>query len=190
MQVSSQLLKGGQAMKTVTILLMAAVAAVASGQTASPPADDAATRPKARIGVYDNRAIAVAYAASSFNPIDQKMEEHKTAKLSGDDDKINELKAWGESQQRQLHFQGFGRVPVGDLLQHVKEGVAKLAADMQLTAIAMQCDYTAPDAELIDVTDQLVELFKPSAKTRDMARKVRTAKPLSLLTLADMPASQ
>jgi hypothetical protein len=61
---------------------------------------------------------------------------------------------------------------------------------MQLTAIAMQCDYTAPDAELIDVTDQLVELFKPSAKTRDMARKVRTAKPLSLLTLADMPASQ
>jgi hypothetical protein len=177
-------------MKTATVLLMAAVAAVALGQTASPPADNAATRPIARLGVYDNRAIAVAYAASSFNPIDQKMEEHKAAKLSGDDDKIKELKAWGESHQRQLHFQGFGRVPVGDLLQHVKEGVSQLAADMQLSAIAMQCDYTAPDAEVIDVTDQLVELFKPSAKTRDMVRKVRRAQPVPLLTLADMPASE
>jgi hypothetical protein len=177
-------------MKTTAILLTAAAAAAAFGQTAAPPAGDSVSQPKTRIGVYDNRAIAVAYAASSLNPVNQKMKEYDAAKQSGDDNKIKELKAWGESHQRQLHFQGFGRVPVKDLLHYVKPGVSKVAADLQLSAIAMECDYTAPDVKVIDVTDQLVELFKPSAKTRKMARKVRSAQPVSLLTLADMPASE
>jgi hypothetical protein len=44
--------------------------------------------------------------------------------------------------------------------------------------------------ELVDVTAQVVELFEPSAKAREMAQKVRAAKPASLLDVAAAPARQ
>ena len=47
---------------------------------------------------------------------------------------MKELEAWGEQHQRQLHFQGFGRVPVDDSLAPVKDQFAKLAREQQLAA--------------------------------------------------------
>ncbi len=157
---------------------------------AAPPGDPALASGRVRVGTYDSRAIAVAYAASSFSPVGEKMKEYDAAKQAGDKGKMAELESWGKSYQRMLHFQGFGRVPVGDLLEPVKDGVAQVAADHQLAIIAMQCDYVGADAEVVDVTDDLVELFSPAARTREMARKVQEADPVSLTVLADMPAEQ
>ena len=42
------------------------------------------SEPRIRVGTYDNRAIAVAYAPSRFNPVAEKMKEHATAKQAGD----------------------------------------------------------------------------------------------------------
>lgn len=160
------------------------IAAVVNGQTT----DEATVGPRIRIGTYDNRAIAVAYAASKWNPVREKMAEYAEAKKAGDAAKQKELEAWGESKQRLLHFQGFGRVPVGELLKPFEKQIAKLAADQQLAAIAMQCDYVAPNVEIVDVTEELVTLFEPTPRTLEMTRQVKDAKPVSLIELADMPA--
>ena len=154
----------------------------AAGQQATPT--------KVRIGTYDNRSIAVAYAASSLNPVREKMAELDAAKKAGDEKKIKELEAWGRDHQRMLHFQGFARVPVGDLLAPVKDQVAQIAAEEKVFAIVMDFDYRAFDVEAVDVTEKLVELYKPTNKTREMARKVREAKPVSLTVLADLPADK
>jgi len=37
---------------------------------------------KLHIGVYDNRAIAVAYRASEYNPVGSKMKEYEKARLN------------------------------------------------------------------------------------------------------------
>jgi hypothetical protein len=177
-------------MKRLSLLLAVLFVVGSLGALAAAPADDRPQAAKVRVGTYDNRAIAVAYAASTFNPVAAKMKEHKAAKQAGDAAKVAELEAWGKSHQRMLHFQGFGRVPVSDLLEHVKDGVAKVAADRGLAVITMNCDYVAADIEVVDVTDDLVELFHPTDRTRDMARKVRDAMPVSLVVLADMPAEQ
>jgi hypothetical protein len=171
--------------------LVAAVVTVqlSRGVAQQPEASDPpAAAGKTRIGTYDNRAIAVAYAASQFNPVGEKVKERDAAKQAGDAAKIAELEAWGKSHQRMLHFQGFGHMPVKDLLEYVKDGVAQVAKDQKLAAIVMDCDFVAADVEVVDVTDDLVELFNPTDRTRDMARKIRDAEPVSIIVLADLPA--
>lgn len=139
-----------------------------------------------RVGTYDSRAIAIAWATSKYNPVTEKRRELDAARKAGDANKVKELEAWGPAQQRLLHFQGFGRVPVGDLLLPVKDGVSKVARENRLAAITMQCDLVAPNVEVVDVTDALVGLFHPTDRTRQTIRSMKDVKPLGLLELADM----
>jgi hypothetical protein len=143
---------------------------------------------KLRIGIYDSRAIAIAFAASEFNPVAEKMAAHDKAKAAGDKEKVKELEAWGEKHQRQLHFQGFGRVPVDDLLKPVKDQVARIAADQHLAAVTMGCDFTSDAVELVDITDDLVKLFKPTDRTLDHIRMIRKEKPIPLVELDKAPS--
>ncbi|TWU42179.1 hypothetical protein [Novipirellula artificiosorum] len=143
-----------------------------------------------RIGTYDNRSIAVAYAASPYNPIAEKMVELDSARKSGDEETISRLNAWGKKQQRMLHFQGFAQVPVGNLLAPVKDQLAKFAKEHKLAAIVMKCDYVGPEIETVDVTEDLVEFFQPDERVRQMARKIRDAEPVELTEVADLPAGK
>ncbi len=80
-------------------------------------------------------------------------------------------------------------MPVDDLLTPVKKGVATVAKEKKLAAIVMQCDYTAPNVEVVDVTNALVDLYEPNDRTREIVRTLRDVKPVGLLELADMKAS-
>ncbi|MFZ5832812.1 MAG: hypothetical protein ACOY3P_22225 [Planctomycetota bacterium] len=137
-------------------------------------------RGKLRVGVYDNRAIAVAWAPSRFNPVAEKMKEMEQAKAAGDEAKQKELKAWGQSHQRKLHRQGFGRMPVDDLLAPVKDRLPEVARKTSVDAIVWQCDYAGENVEMVDVTSELVELFDPSPKTRKIAAEIVTKPPVDL----------
>lgn len=139
-----------------------------------------ATTSEVRVGTYDNRAIAVAYAASRFNPVAEKMQLHKQAKQAGDLARVAELEAWGERHQRQLHRQGFARVPVDDLLEPVKTGLAEVARTQDLDLIAWSCDYAREGVQVVDVTDAVVALFEPSAKTLATVAQVREHAPVGL----------
>jgi hypothetical protein len=141
---------------------------------------------KIRIGVYDTRAVAIAWALSRYNPVQEKRAALEAAKKAGDAKKVKDLETWGPAHQRLLHFQGFGRVPVGDLLQPVKNDLARLAAKTGLAAITMQCDNIAPNVEVVDITDAIVELYKPSDRTRNTVREMRAIKPVGLVEFADM----
>ena len=152
--------------------------------------EGAASAGKVRIGIYDNRSIAVAYAASKYNPVKEKKAAHEKAKAAGDQETVKQLEAWGEHHQRILHFQGFGRVPVADLLEPVKDGVRDLARRRSLAAITMACDFSAENVELVDVTEDLVKLYDPSEKTLATAREVRSIKPADLDKIAEVPTKR
>jgi hypothetical protein len=100
---------------------------------------------------------------------------------------MKELESWGEQSQRQLHFQGFGRAPVDDLLAPVKDQMAKLARDRRLVAISMSCDFAGENVELVDITDDLVTLYDPSSKTREHVRGIRKARQTPLTQIANVP---
>ena len=84
-------------------------------------AQENAGKPQERIGVYDSRAVAVAYAGSTFQQA--KMKELKTqfkkAKEAGDAKEVSRLEAEGEAWQMNLNKQGFTTAPVDDLLVHI-----------------------------------------------------------------------
>ncbi|MAE63706.1 MAG: hypothetical protein CMJ18_05495 [Phycisphaeraceae bacterium] len=133
-----------------------------------------------RIGTYDNRAIAVAFAASRFNDMSERMGEYEKAKAAGDAARMKELEAWGQARQRRLHRQGFGRVPVDDLLEHVEDQLANVARQTGVDAITWHCAYARPDVVTVDVTSEIVALFDPSAKTLRTIRQLRGREPLDL----------
>ena len=77
----------------VALLVLGAGAALGLGQT-----KDAATGAgKVRIGTYDNRSIAVAYAASPYNRnrLKEKKAAYERAKAAGERKAVEELEAWG-----------------------------------------------------------------------------------------------
>jgi hypothetical protein len=172
------------ALVLASVVALGAGAALCVGQTK----DAAPAAGKVRIGTYDNRSIAVAYAASRHNPVKEKVADYERAKAAGDRDAVKELESWGQSHQRLLHFQGFGHVPVADLLEPVQDGVKEVAKRRGLAAITMACDVTAGNVELVDVTEDLVKLYDPTEKTLKTALGVRSAKPVDLIRLADLPA--
>jgi hypothetical protein len=141
---------------------------------------EASAQPAFKLGTYDTRAIAVAYAASRFSPVSGKMKEMQAAKAAGDQAKLKELEAWGQAHQRQLHRQGFGRVPVDDLLAPIKDRLLEVAGRAGVQAIAMQCDWIAPGTQEVDVTDALVALYEPSARTLGIVKDMKTKAPIPL----------
>ncbi len=124
------------------------------------------TTKKIRIGVYDNRAIALAYFGSEYNPLMQKQVEFKAAKEAGDSARIKELELWGPKFQRQLQFQGFCRVPVDDLLAFVKDRLSEVAEEAEVDVIGWYPDFVGSGivVEKVDITDKLIALFNPSDK--------------------------
>lgn len=175
-------------MTTCALLVAATIGMVADQYLATSRADEQTQPATVRIGTYDNRAIAVAFAASKHNPVQSKMEEYKAAKDAGDDAKVAELETWGKDFQRKLHFQGFGHVPVDDLLAPVADQLAGVASANNLSAIVMDCDFSADGVEVLDVTDKIVALYEPSERTLKQIASLKNVEPISLLKLADMPA--
>ena len=124
--------------------------------------------------------VGIANTASRFNPVIEKKKELDAASKAGDKAKVAELMAWGEDYQRRLHFKGFARVPVDDLLEPVKAGMTEVARAQRLDLIAESCDHVGDRVETVDVTDALVALFDPDEKTLATVAQVKKTAPVNL----------
>jgi hypothetical protein len=168
------------------IVLTAALAAtclLSLAQAGAPAA------PKVRIGTYDTRAIAVAYARSSLmtDRLNQLKQSRDAAKAAGDDKKVKEIEAQGAALQRQLHRQGFSNMPVDDLLAGVKDALPQVANDANVSAIAPRVNFSDDGSvEVVDVTDKLVAAFKPDAKTTQIIADLKNHPPVDLDELEHM----
>jgi len=145
--------------------------------------------PKVRVGIYDSRAVAVAFAHSDWNEkrLEPKMAEMEKAKAIGDTKKIKELDEWGKAQQAKFHRQGFSTTSVDDILEYIKDNLPQIAEDANVIALVSKWDkktlnrYKA--AELIDVTDQMAAQFNPDEKTLKTIEQLKEKKPIPLWQL-------
>lgn len=151
------------------------------GLTSNSQAQEVAK--KIRVGVYDNRAIALAYFGSEHNIFLKKRAEHHEAQAAGDTTRDKELTAWVDRFQRQIHFQGFCRVPVDDLLLVVKDKLAEVAKSAGVDFIGWYPDYVGAEVETVDITDELVALFNP---TEDKLKQIESLKDVEPTALADV----
>jgi len=135
-------------------------------------ADDngqAAEKGKARVGTFDSRAVAVAYASSKF--FNERLQQMKTqlaeAEAKGDKEKADQIKAQGKSLQEQMHLQGFGTASVKKYLDVVKDKLPAIAKEAHVDFIVSKWDvvYQDPAVEAVDVTEDIVKAFEPNAQT-------------------------
>ena len=151
--------------------------------TSTAPAQSNTTE---RIGIYDSRAVAVAYAGSSFQKtkLNNLVSEQQKAKAAGDKKAIARIEAEGRAWQAQLHQQGFGTAPVDDLLAHISSELPKIQVDASVTQLISK--WNEPElrkhasAEKIDVTMKLVDAFHPSERQRNYAIEIQKKKPAKL----------
>ena len=163
-----------------------ALAALAAGLTtgaailAGAPAQKA-QRAALRVGTFDSRAVTAAFAASEIfdRQLRQLQQEHQKARAAGDEEKVKKLEAQGKAQQEQFHRQGFGTAPVDDILAHIKGELPAIAkrAGVDVIVSKWAITYSAADAQFVDVTDLIVEPFKPNERTKRIIRELRDKPP-------------
>ena len=121
-----------------------------------------------RIGVYDSRAIAVAYGNSTEfrKSLEAVTADYQKAKAAKDDKRVKEIETQMKARQRRAHEQGFSTGSVANIMARIKDslpGVAKKAG-VDVIASKWEVNYQSPEVKLVDVTDDLVALFHVSAK--------------------------
>lgn len=166
------------------------VACVATSIMALTGCAGESVRPRAqmkdRIGVYDSRAIAVAFAGSeAFNKWMSGLKaEHQKAKATGNQKRVAELEAEGAERQKLMHKQGFSTAPVENILEQIKDRLPAIKQKAGVGLLVSKWDKDAlakhPSAESVDVTMELIDAFNPNERQRKSAIEIQKHKPIPL----------
>jgi hypothetical protein len=140
---------------------------------------------KVRVGVFDSRGIAIAYAQSAA--FQKQMQEFRAqgekAKASNDAKLLAELESRAQTQQVLLHLQAFSIGSVSEILANYQADVAAVAKQANVSTIVSQFElaYQDPSVETVDVTEALVKRINASPGMTAMLASLKTNKPLSML---------
>ena len=179
------------AMKNVTTFsrrgMLSAVIALGLLAAGGAQGQTAATKP--RIGVYDSRAVAVAFANSTEfrETIKSAQAEHEKAKAAKDDKQLKAIETTMKLRQKRLHEQGFSTGSVLGIMAQVKDklpGVARQAG-VQAIVSKFELNYQSTEVEVVDVTDALVALFHVSDKGKEWAKGIQAKPPVPLEELGE-----
>jgi hypothetical protein len=146
-------------------------------------AQDKTPSTQERIGVYDSRAVALAYAGSTWQG--KKMKELtaqlKKAREAGDTNTAWLLEAEGRAWQSDLKQQGFGTAPVDNLLAEIASDLPLIFEAAGVTGVISKWNKTEldkhPHAVRVDVTMRLVDAFQPSDTQGRRAIEIQKTKP-------------
>lgn len=137
-----------------------------------------------RIGVFDSRAVAVAYYNSKFSnaqeifqALNKKMLE---AKLKNDTVEIARIELEANLRQAMLHEQGFGTGSISGITESIKDKMVQLAEEENLSAIVSKWEvvFSNKNIELIDVTEKVAGFFEPDEKIKAMVKDIIQTEPV------------
>lgn len=169
------------------LALAAACVAVPVAFAAVPSTSAPATRRAAiRVGVYDGRALAMAwFQASNTGESMQKLSaDAKAAQAAGDQKRYEELRDRLERMQFAAHVQVFSDARPEEALAKLAPEMAAVAREMKVAAIASRLDYSAADVETVDVTEALVARLNPPPDAKQIIEGLRRVKPVPLFDAA------
>lgn len=160
--------------------------------TASSPSVDSVSQAGA-IGVYDSRAIAVAFVSSTetndylsgqMKDLDSML---KRAEARGDHTLAASLRQLGPDMQKRLHQQGFAAAPIDDIMAHVEQHLPQIAKEAGVDFIVSkwELDYQSSLAKPVDLTEAIAKHFDPSAATMRAMRELMAQEPVALEDLKE-----
>ncbi len=142
-----------------------------------------------RIGVYDSRAIAVAWGNSAEfqKTMESDTSDYKKAKEAKDDKRVKEIETQMKAKQRRAHEQGFSTGSVAPIMASIKASLPAVAkkAGVDVIVSKWEVNYQSPGIKVVDVTDDLVALFHVSAKGLEWAKGVKSQAPVPIEQITD-----
>lgn len=137
---------------------------------------------KQRVGVFDSRSVAIAYANSKFfkSPYPEIKKRMDAAKEKNDTKEIAKIEYEAKLHQAILHDQGFGKGSVNTITELYKDKIAEIAKTENLSAVVSKWEvvYSSSDIELVDITDKIVLFFEPSDKMKETIKEVPQHEPV------------
>jgi len=169
------------------MFVVAALILGVSGMASAAEDTAPATEKKVRVGVFDSRAIAVAYAQSKSGQerfqqeFRQLKKELDKAEASGDKEKAESIKAAGKAGQERLHLQGFGTASVREYLDLMKDKIPPVAKETGVDLIVSKWEvtYQGSGVEIVDITDELVNVFEPNERVLKIVQELRKTQPVN-----------
>lgn len=158
--------------------VLGSLALLVPPQRATVPA--AAAPP--RVGVYDPRGVAIAYAGSKWNAevLAAARKEFDEAKQKGAAEQTAAIEARMRARQEQFHQMGFGRADVSSLLDPVRDRLPALAdaAGVDVIVDRFEVDWQRPGVELVNVTEAVAKLYGVDERTLGWVRDLQAKEPL------------
>lgn len=160
------------------------IAAIVAGINGGVVASAQAQTNKTRVGVYDSRAVAVAYANSTefkdaMKPIEA---EHKKATEAKDNKRVKEIESQMKLRQTRAHEQAFSTGSVAPILETVKDRLPEVAkqSGVQLIVSKWELNHQSPEIETVDVTDKIVALLHVSERGLKWSKEIQQKPPLAI----------
>ena len=137
-----------------------------------------------RVGIFDSRALAMAYYRSeAFKDHMKEMHaKHEKAMAEGDEQLAKKLATEGPALQELIHKQGFSTWPVDNILDKIKREIPEIAAQADVDVIVSKWNivYRKPAVKFIDVTDLMVKPFDPDEATLTVIKEIQKQDPVPL----------
>lgn len=137
-----------------------------------------------RIGVFDSRAVAVAFYNSSYSTNKQIFTDlsarMKEAKEKDDKETIALLEREANLRQAFMHEQGFGAGSIMNIIETVKDKIAVLAKEKELISVVSKWElaFTSENAELVDVTEAIAGFFEPDERIKSIIQEIMKSEPV------------
>jgi len=138
---------------------------------------------KTRIGTFDSRCIAIAYGRTDFlKNIGDLRKEHEKAKTEGNEEKVKELEKLGPNLQLIMHQQGFSTGSVINIMEKIKDKLPAIAEKNNIKLILSKWElfYHDESLELVDITDQIVDLFNLDEQSRNIIEEIKKMEPVPI----------
>ncbi len=142
-----------------------------------------------RVGVYDSRAIAIAYGNSAEfrKSLDGITADYKNAKEAKDDKRVKEIETQMKAKQRRAHEQGFSTGSVAPIMAKLKDSLPEVAkkAGVDVIVSKWEVNYYSQGIKVVDVTDDLVALFHVSPKGLEWVKGIKDHAPVPIEQITD-----
>ena len=161
---------------SIAIVLMALII------TPAAKAAEGESSGRSRVGVYDSRAVALAYGRSGeFEAHIAKLKaDHAEATAAGDTARVKELDAEGPWLQERMHMQVFSNLPIDDILEGRDEMIARVAQSTGVDVIVPSVAWSGEAVEIVDVTEAFAAQFGADEQTLEMVRQMKDVEPVEL----------
>jgi hypothetical protein len=163
--------------KRITIWLMCMVVAlVACILFAADEPAKVIDKTRVIVGTFDSRAVAL--VALEDPPLRLKFERmHPEYVAPRDGATPEEVEQWKINLRKRQFRQGFGRGNVSEFLDLIKDEIPKIAKEAGVDVIVSKWDieYQSPKVKLVDVTEALIQPFKPTDERLKIIRDVMEA---------------